>query len=86
MCIRDRNLAYQVYSQVANQLQVARAKVQEEKPIFAVVEPAVVPLEPSGVSKKVYVLLFVCIAVICTGIWILFGKDILLLLKNEIKK
>ena len=82
----DMNLAYQVYSQVANQLQVARAKVQEEKPIFAVVEPAVVPLEPSGVSKKVYVLLFVCIAVICTGIWILFGKDILLLLKNEIKK
>ena len=82
----DMNLAYQVYSQVANQLQVTRAKVQEEKPIFAVVEPAVVPLEPSGVSKKVYVLLFVCIAVICTGIWILFGKDILLLLKNEIKK
>lgn len=82
----DMNLAYQVYSQVANQLQVARAKVQEEKPIFAMVEPAVVPLEPSGVSKKVYVLLFVCIAVICTGIWILFGKDILLLLKNEIKK
>lgn len=82
----DMNLAYQVYSQVANQLQVGLAKVQEEKPIFAVVEPAVVPLEPSGVSKKVYVLLFVCIAVICTGIWILFGKDILLLLKNEIKK
>lgn len=26
----DMSLAYQVYSQVANQLQVARAKVQEE--------------------------------------------------------
>lgn len=48
----DMSLAYQVYSQVANQLQVARAKVQEEKPVFAVVEPAVVPLNPSGVSKK----------------------------------
>ena len=41
------SLAYQVYSQVASQLQVARAKVQEEKPVFAVVEPAVVPLNPS---------------------------------------
>ncbi len=41
----DMSLAYQVYSQVANQLQVARAKVQEEKPVFAVVEPAVVPLK-----------------------------------------
>lgn len=48
----DMSLAYQVYSQVANQLQVARAKVQEEKPVFAVVEPAVVPLKPSGISKK----------------------------------
>ena len=32
----DMSLAYQIYSQVANQLQVARAKVQEEKPVFAV--------------------------------------------------
>lgn len=48
----DMSLAYQVYSQVASQLQVARAKVQEEKPVFAVVEPAVVPLNPSGTSKK----------------------------------
>ena len=36
----DMSLAYQVYSQVAQQLQVARAKVQEEKPVFAIVEPA----------------------------------------------
>ena len=49
----DMNLAYQVYSQVAQQLQVARAKIQEEKPVFAVVEPATVPLEPSGISRKV---------------------------------
>lgn len=48
----DMSLAYQVYSQVAGQLQVARAKVQEEKPVFAVVEPAVVPLKTSGTSKK----------------------------------
>ena len=41
----DMNLAYQVYGQVAQQLQVARAKVQEEKPVFAVVEQAVVPLK-----------------------------------------
>lgn len=55
----DMNLAYQVYNQVANQLQVARAKVQEEKPVFAVLEPAIVPLYPSGTSKKVYALAFI---------------------------
>ena len=73
----DMNLAYQVYSQVASQLQVARAKVQEEKPVFAVVEPAVVPLEPSGTSRKVYVLVFIFLAVCIVIFWDLFGKDFL---------
>ena len=73
----DMSLAYQVYSQVAGQLQVARAKVQEEKPVFAVVEPAVVPLEPSGTSRKVYVLVFVFLSVCIVISWNLFGKDLL---------
>ena len=73
----DMSLAYQVYSQVASQLQVARAKVQEEKPVFAVVEPAVVPLEPSGTSKKIYVLAFVFLAVCIVIFWNLCGKDFL---------
>lgn len=70
----DMNLAYQVYSQVAQQLQVARAKIQEEKPVFAVVEPATIPLQPSGTSRKT-ILAGVIILVICsTGIWQLIGK------------
>ena len=73
----DMSLAYQVYSQVASQLQVARAKVQEEKPVFAVVEPAVVPLYPSGTSRKVYVLAFVFLSVCFVVLWNLFGKDLL---------
>ena len=73
----DMSLAYQVYSQVASQLQVARAKVQEEKPVFAIVEPAVVPLEPSGTSRKVYVLAFIFLSVCIVIFWNLFGKDFL---------
>ena len=73
----DMSLAYQVYSQVAGQLQVTRAKVQEEKPVFAIVEPAVVPLEPSGTSRKVYVLAFIFLSVCIVIFWNLFGKDFL---------
>ena len=73
----DLSLAYQVYSQVANQLQVARAKVQEEKPVFAVVEPAVIPLYPSGTSRKIYVLAFIFLSVCFVISWKLFGEDIL---------
>lgn len=82
----DMNLAYQVYSQVAQQLQVARAKVQEEKPVFAVVEPAVVPLQPSGTSRKVILLGVVFLAVAFTGAWELLGKKYWQLLKEGLKQ
>jgi uncharacterized protein involved in exopolysaccharide biosynthesis len=70
----DMNLAYQVYSQVAQQLQVARAKIQEEKPVFAVVEPATIPLEPSGTSRKMILIGIVLLMVCGTGIWKLVGN------------
>lgn len=72
----DMSLAYQVYSQVAQQLQVARAKIQEEKPVFAVVEPATVPLEPSGISRKVIFLGIIFIVVCGTGFWKLLGYQL----------
>lgn len=71
----DMNLAYQVYSQVAQQLQVARAKIQEEKPVFAIVEPASVPLEPSGSSRKIILVGIIFIAICSAGVWKLFGQE-----------
>lgn len=72
---QEMNLAYQVYSQVATQLEAARIKEQEAKPVFAVVQPAVVPLQPSSTGKmKMMVMvgfLFGCVAVA----WACFGKD-----------
>ena len=81
----DMGLSYQVYSQVANQLQVARAKVQEEKPIFAVLEPAVVPLQTSNKGIKVYGLLFMFLSIACTMGWKLIGERIWNNLRNEIE-
>lgn len=45
------NLAYQVYTQVSQQLQMARAKVQEITPVYTVVQPATVPLKPAKPNK-----------------------------------
>lgn len=80
----DMNLAYQVYSQVAQQLQVARAKIQEEKPVFAVVEPATVPLQPSGTSRKVMLVGIVFLVVCSTGVWKLVSFPYLKKLKNSL--
>lgn len=71
----DMNLAYQVYSQVAQQLQMARAKIQEEKPVFAVVEPATIPLQPSGTSRKIVLIGILFLILISTCIWKLIGSS-----------
>ena len=78
----EMNLAYQVYSNVATQLQMAKAKVQEAKPVFAVVEPASVPLRPSGTSRKMILVGIVFLAVAGAAAWILFGQDLWKNLKN----
>lgn len=82
----DMQLAYQVYSNVATQLQMARAKVQEAKPVFAIVEPASVPLKTSGTSRAMTVIGTIFLIVAGTAVWILFGKDFLSQLKNGLKK
>lgn len=82
----EMNLAYQVYSNVATQLQMARAKVQETKPSFTVFEPASVPLYPSGLSAKILILGLVFLAVMATSAWVLFGKDLWASLKEGLKE
>lgn len=80
----DMNLAYQVYSQVAQQLQVARAKIQEEKPVFAVVEPASIPLLPSGTSKKVIILGVLFFTILIVGSWKILGQEYWKTFKNQL--
>ena len=68
------------------QRQLARAKVQEAKPVFAVVEPATVPLFPSSPKKMMILVVFVFLAVVVESAWILFGEDLWKSVKSEMKK
>ena len=74
---QEMNLAYQVYSQVATQLEGARIKVQQDKPVFAVLNPVTVPLKKSGPSKVKLLITFAFLAGCCAAAWVLFGKDML---------
>ncbi len=73
---QEVNLAYQVYSQVATQLEGARIKVQQSKPVFVVIEPVTVPLKKSGPSKAKMLIAFTFLAGCCAVAWALAGKDI----------
>ena len=80
----EQNLAFQVYNQVATQLEIARAKLLEEKPVFAVLEPASVPLHPTGTSRKMILVAVVFLAVAAAAAWVLFGQDLLKTFKVKI--
>ena len=71
----EMNLAFQVYTQVAQQLQMAKAKVQEITPVYTVVQPATVPLSAAKPSKMLILVAFVFLAGVISVGWILFVKD-----------
>ena len=77
-------LAYQLYSNVATQLQLVRAKVQESKPAFAVVEPATVPLKAKGIGRSLTVIVIVLIVEVLAILWFLKGQELWYLFKEQL--
>ena len=71
----EMNLAYGLYNQMAQQLQKAKAKVQESTPVYAVVQPATVPIKASKPSKSLILIACVFLAGIISVAWVLFGRD-----------
>lgn len=82
----EMNSAFEIYKTVDTQLQMARAKVQEAKPVFAIVEPASVPLNPSGTSRKMILIGIVFLAVAGAAAWVLFGQDLLKTFKEKMSE
>lgn len=80
------NLSLQMFSQVSAQLQMARAKVQEEKPAFAILEPATVSLFPSSTSRKTILMGIVFVAIVAVSAWILIIKNIWHIIIQEWRK
>ena len=79
----EMNLAYNVYTQMAQQLQLAKAKVQEATPVYAVVQPATVPLRPSKPSKPMVLAGFLFLGAAAAAGWILFGRDLVRSFRGE---
>ena len=71
----DMNLAYQVYSQVAQQLQLARAKIHEAKQVFAAVETPIIPLHTSGHSRIIVAGGIMALVFLLTAGWKLVGES-----------
>lgn len=81
---QEMNLAYQVYSQVANQLEGARIQEQQAKPVFVIIDPVVVPIKKTAPSKAKMLVIFTFLAGCCAAAWLLFGEDIWKNLKENL--
>ena len=79
----EMDLAYNLYNQMAQQLQVAKAKVQEQVPVYTIIQPATVPLKPSKPSKLMILIGLVCLSGIAAIGWTLFGKDFITQLRSD---
>lgn len=71
----EMQLAYNLYNTCAQQVQMAKAKVQQETPVCVVLEPPVLPTKASKPSKAMTLVAFVFLGACLSGVWVLFGKD-----------
>lgn len=64
-------LAFSVYNGVAQQVEMAKAKVQQDTPIVTILEPAKIPLLADSPNKKIILLFFCVLFSFLTGVYIL---------------
>ena len=81
---QEMQLAYQVYSQVATQLEGARIKEQQSKPVLVIIEPVTVPLKKYAPSKAKLLIIFTILAGLCSSAWFAFGKEFWKQLKSKV--
>jgi uncharacterized protein involved in exopolysaccharide biosynthesis len=62
------NLKFQMYNQTAQNLLMARAKVQLEAPVLVVIQPGMAPHKGSPSKVKLAMLWFILGALVCSGV------------------
>ena len=72
----EMNLNYQLYNACAQQVQTARAKVQQETPVFTIINPPQVPLKRSKPSKVTILIACMFLGAMAGAVWVLWGRDI----------
>ena len=78
----ESSLAFTVYNQLSQQLQLAKAKVQEVTPVYTVIQPSSIPLKASEPNKPIILIGFLFLAFVCSSGWILLGKDIMVKIRK----
>lgn len=73
----EKELAFNVYMQMAQNYEMAKAKIQEETPVCVVMQPAIIPIKASSPKKMMIGLLFVFLAFFGTSSWVIVKNRVL---------
>lgn len=66
----EYQLAFEVYSNLAQQLEQARIKVKEDTPVFSIIQPVVVPHEKSKPKRTMILAIWIFLGIVVGTGWV----------------
>ena len=70
----ELNIATQIYQQMKSQAEMARGEVIDQRPVFAIIQPASVPLLPNNSRAKVLIM-WTFFGFAFSMAWVLYGRE-----------
>jgi uncharacterized protein involved in exopolysaccharide biosynthesis len=70
----EYNFAFNVYNELAKQLEQAKLQVSKDTPIFSIIQPVTIPIEKSEPNRPLIVLVCIIIGII-TSLGFVFGEE-----------
>jgi capsular polysaccharide biosynthesis protein len=70
----DMQAKYNIYTAINNQMQTARAKLQEATPAFTIIESASVPVKPAGPQRMIISIAMMILSFFVLSGWLLTKK------------
>jgi uncharacterized protein involved in exopolysaccharide biosynthesis len=78
----EYSIAFNVYSELAKQLEQAQIQVKEETPVFSILAPAVVPIEKSKPKKAMILVIWLFLGGLA-GTGTIFGRQYIRIIRQK---
>lgn len=81
----EYNFAFNIYTELAKQLEQAKLQVSSDTPIFSIIQPVTIPTVKSAPKRSIIVFVFLFMGLVAAFVYI-FGKEFLIGIKAQWEK
>jgi capsular polysaccharide biosynthesis protein len=78
----EYNFAFNIYTELAKQLEQAKLQVSKDTPIFSIIQPVTIPIEKSAPKRPLIVIVFMFLGLIIAFGYV-FGREFMMGLKEQ---